>query len=141
MKRWVLGVVLFLVAAFTLPAMASDSGNAIVYVYRPHRFTASAKRPSIYVDGREIGRLHNGTYIKLDVTPGHHLLTSAAYVEGQQYEDFQAGKEYFFRLQTGSWAKGAVGRAEMKLLAVPREQGTTEIEKLKEGQLKQPSKP
>jgi len=96
MKRRVLGVILSLVAAFTLPAMASDSGNAIVYVYRPHRFTASAKRPSIYVDGREIGRLHNGTYLKLDVAPGHHLLTSAAYVEGQQYETFSQAKSIFF---------------------------------------------
>jgi hypothetical protein len=141
MKRSALGVVLFFVVALALPAMASDSGNAIVYVYRPHRFTASAKRPSIYVDGREIARLHNGTYLKFELAPGQHLLTSAAYVEGDPYENFQAGKEYFFLLQTGSWAKGAVGRAEMKLLSVPKEQGTAEIEKLKEGQVARPPKP
>lgn len=61
----------------------------------------------------------------------------AAYVEGDPHENFQAGNEYFFRLQTGSWAKEAVGRAEMKLLALPKEQGTDEIKKLKEGRVTQ----
>ena len=137
MRRRALGIILFFVSAWTLAAMATDSGKATVYVYRVNRLVASGKRPSIYVDGREIGRLHNGTYMKFEVAPGHHLLTRAAYVEGDQYGDFEAGKEYFFRLQIGSWAKGLVGRAELKLLAVPKEQGTTEIEKLKQGQVTQ----
>jgi Protein of unknown function (DUF2846) len=143
MKNWAWGVTLFFIAVSALAAMPSDNGNgnAIVYVYRPHRFTAAAKNPSIYVDGREISRLHNGTYLKFEVAPGQHSLTSASYVEGDPFESFQAGREYFFRLQTGSWVKGAVGRAEMKLLAVPKEQGTVEIEKLKEGRVAQPSKP
>ncbi len=140
MKRRALGLVLLFVAA--LPSLvAADSSNAIVYVYRPHRFTGAAKRPSIYVDGTEIARLHNGTYLKFELAPGHHLLTSAAYVEGNPYLNFQAGKDYFFRLQTGSWVKGTVGRAEMKLLLVPEQQGIAETDKLKREQLASAPKP
>ena len=141
MKNRAWGVALFFIAVSALAAMASDDGNAIVYVYRPHRFTTAVKNPSIYVDGREITRLHNGTYLKFEVAPGQHLLTSATYVEGEPYENFQAGKEYFFRLQTESWVKGAVRRVGMKFLAVPKEQGTAEIKKLKEGRVTQSSKP
>src|SRR5690349_9365783 len=132
MKKRAWGATLFFIAVSALAAMASEDGNAIVYVYRPYRFTGAARNPSIYVDGREISRLNNGTYLKFEVAPGQHSLTSASYVEGDPYENFQVGKEYFFRLQTGSWVKGMVGRAEMKLLAVPKEKGTVDIEKLKE---------
>ena len=119
-------------------SLATVSHNATVYVYRPSHLTGSARSPSIYIDGVEIARLHNGTYLRFDLAAGQHLITSATYVEGSPYLKFEAGKEYFFRLKVGSAAKGAVGLAEWKLLEIPQQLAVTEIEKLKQGEVMHP---
>lgn len=48
---------LLLILAFVIPAFAQDG---TVIVYRPGKFTGSALKPSIYVDGNQVARLANG---------------------------------------------------------------------------------
>lgn len=139
MRARVFGLIL-LPCFVAVPSLATDSHNATVYVYRTSGFTASAKRPSIYVDGVEIARLHDGTYLKFELTLGQHLITSATYVEGSQYLNFESGRQYFFQVKVSSGAKAAFGAALMKLFETPRPKALKDIEKLKETDLKQLSK-
>ena len=50
----------FVLAAVCLPALAQ---NGTVVVYRPGKYVGSALKPSVYVDGTEVGRLKNGRYM------------------------------------------------------------------------------
>jgi hypothetical protein len=137
MRTRVLGNILLLLFV-AAPLLAIDSGDATVYVYRPSRLPAMARRPSIYIDGVEIARLGSGMYLKFEVAPGRHLITSATYVEGNPFLNFESGKEYFFRLKIGSAAKGVFGWAEIKLQEVPQQQAVKELEKLKQGKVTPP---
>ena len=54
------------------PQQLSDGGNALIYVYRPSRFTNAAGAPEITVDGVRKGSLKNGGYLAIEVKPGEH---------------------------------------------------------------------
>ena len=80
MKALVASVLLVLI----VPARAStDTGHrfvelplregmAVVYLYREHKLFGMAAKPSIKVDGKEIGMLRNGTYLAMYVPAGTH---------------------------------------------------------------------
>ena len=82
--------------------------QATVSFYRPNRVYGIALHPSIYCDGVELLRLHNGTYFSVKLTPGKHMLSSGRSEVGQ-FVDLEAGKEYFFRfdLKKSSMFTGA----------------------------------
>lgn len=130
---------LLVVMFVAVSLLASDSRYATVYVYRPSHFAAMPKRPSIYVDGKEIGRLHNGRYLRFEVAPGQHLITSATYVEGSPYLTFESGRQYFFEMKVRSGPQAGLppGGAVMKLLEVQQQQALKQIEKLKSADVKQ----
>jgi hypothetical protein len=139
MRTRVLGfslILLFLAG----PSVATNNRYATVYVYRPAQLTAMARRPSIYVDRMEIARLHDGTYLKFEVAPGQHLITSARYVKGRPSLNFEPGREYFFEVK-GRFANAVIGGGAMKLRGVPQQQAVKEMERLREVDLNQPKFP
>src|SRR5580692_5546792 len=64
----------FVLAISGLSALAQDG---TVVVYRPAKFVGSALKPSVYVDGNQAGRLSNGRYMSLQLSPGKHNLESS----------------------------------------------------------------
>ncbi|HEX8285438.1 MAG TPA: DUF2846 domain-containing protein [Pyrinomonadaceae bacterium] len=59
-------------ASAATPARAD--GKAVVFVYRPGKFTGKALEPSVFCDGVEVGRMDNGRYIVLLLAPGEHRI-------------------------------------------------------------------
>ncbi len=66
--------VVFVLAVGGLSALAQDG---TVVVYRPGKFTGSALKPSVYVDGSQATRLGNGRYVSLQLSPGKHNFESS----------------------------------------------------------------
>src|SRR5450755_706192 len=78
--------------------------DATVTVYRPYcRFVGIALSPSIYSDGIELQRLHNGTVFTATLPPGKHMITAGRSEVGQ-FVDFEPGQKYFFRFGHKNWA-------------------------------------
>jgi PEGA domain/Protein of unknown function (DUF2846) len=66
-----------LLAVFVLAAgLLVSAQDGTVVVYRQGKYVGSALKPSIYVDGNEVGRLKNGRYLSLQLTPGKHNFES-----------------------------------------------------------------
>jgi hypothetical protein len=82
-----------------------------VYFYRLNNFVGSANAYEILIDGEKKALLKNAGYLKLDLTPGHHLIvaqpsiTSALSLHhGPINEEVvvEPGQRYFFTLIIGS---------------------------------------
>jgi hypothetical protein len=110
-----------------LRAAAQTSGKAATIIfYRRSAFYGKALRPSIFLDGNEIGRLKNGRYLSCQTTTGKHLLASSkkdTAVEVTLTEDQPQYVEML--IQSGTW------RGAGRLVPVPADEG-----KRKAGELK-----
>ena len=69
MKRtfWVL---VALTIATIMSGFGQDSNSATVTMYRQKRTYGKMVKPSIYSDGVELTRLHNGTFFVASLPPG-----------------------------------------------------------------------
>jgi hypothetical protein len=66
-----------MLAVFVLAAgLLVSAQDGTVVVYRQGKYVGSALKPSVYVDGNEVGRLKNGRYLSLQLTPGKHNFES-----------------------------------------------------------------
>jgi hypothetical protein len=63
-------------AVFVLAAACLSAQDGTVVVYRQGKYVGSALKPSVYVDGNEVGRLKNGRYLSLQLAPGKHNFES-----------------------------------------------------------------
>lgn len=111
-------------------AAAADSSSkqakATIIFYRPGAFYGKALKPSIYVDGNEIGRLKSGKYISYQTTAGKHSLSSSkkdAEVEVSVTGDQPQYVEML--IQNGTW------RGAGRLVPVPAEEGKHKADQLK----------
>lgn len=75
-------------------ALAQDTST--IHVYRPSHVVGKLLKPSIYYDGIELQRLHNGTFFVTDVPSGKHMITSGRSEVGLLV-DLQPGQHYYFR--------------------------------------------
>jgi hypothetical protein len=65
-----------ILAVFVLAAACLSAQDGTVVVYRQGKYVGSALKPSVYVDGNEVGRLKNGRYLSLQLAPGKHNFES-----------------------------------------------------------------
>ena len=106
--------------------VAQSQQTATIIFYRPGAFYGKALKPSIYVDGQEIGRLKSGKYIAYQTTPGKHMLGSSkkdAAVEVTASHDEPQYVEML--IQSGTW------RGAGRLIPVPADEGKQKADKLK----------
>ena len=54
-----------------------ENGKGLVYLYRTSTFSGIAQSFRVEVSGRDAGRLHNASYLALQLPPGVHSLTIA----------------------------------------------------------------
>jgi Protein of unknown function (DUF2846) len=104
----------------------AGQAKATIIFYRPGAFYGKALKPSIYVDGNEIGRLKSGKYISYQTTVGKHSLSSSkkdAEVEVSVSSDQAQYVEML--IQSGTW------RGAGRLVPVPAEEGKHKADQLK----------
>ncbi len=103
---------------------APSSGKAIVCIYRVSRFTGSASHDELFVNDTHLGKLLNGEYAFIEVSPGTVVIAGlpkmyygsiimsagAALNDARKKEnerarfEAEAGKSYFFKWTAGTMA-------------------------------------
>jgi hypothetical protein len=112
--------------------LADASNPTILHVYRPHRLTAAAQKPYIFVDGKKITPIANSQEIRMLLAPGKHTISvSKKYVDNElpiNDLDMAPGSEYWIRvdISAGAWA------ARSKLYVVPTDQAQLESRRMEE---------
>ena len=105
---------------------AQNQQTATIIFYRPGAFYGKALKPSIYVDGQEIGRLKSGKYIAFQTTPGKHMLASSKKDTAVEVTALHEQPQYVeMMIQTGTW------RGAGRLIPVPADEGKQKADKLK----------
>ncbi len=109
-----------------ISAPATQSQPATIIFYRPGAFYGKALKPSIFVDGTEIGRLKSGKYISYQTTSGKHMLASSKKDTAVEVNVTAAQPQYVEMLiQSGTW------RGAGRLIPVPADEGKQKSDKLK----------
>jgi len=107
-------------------AVQETQQKASIIFFRHSAFYGSALKPSIYVDGQEVGRLGSGKYLVVQTTVGPHALSSS---KKETAIDVTLGSnqtQYVEMLiQNGNW------RGAGRLVAVPVAEGSEKTKKLK----------
>ena len=90
-------------AAAKTYAVKPDKAN--IYIYRNENFGAALKMP-VAVDGRLVGDTAAKTYLKVEVPPGSHIVTSKTENDASLTLQTAAGKNYFVwqEVKMGMWA-------------------------------------
>jgi hypothetical protein len=93
--------------ATATPSTASAepaSEQATICFYRPKRYEGYALKPSVFVDETKAGTMHNGSSVKVSVTPGAHRVYSTDKSTGLDL-NAKPGETYYVRIdiQVGFW--------------------------------------
>jgi hypothetical protein len=89
-----------------LPESQPVPQKATVYIYRLKMFYAKLLKPTVFCDSKELGRIENGRFMKMEIEPGKHFFRSNDAQSGFEAE-FKAGREYYIRVDmTPSGFKG-----------------------------------
>jgi len=89
-------------------ADADKSKDSTIVFFREGRFTGSALKPSIFVDGKELDRLANGRWFSVHAEAGKHQLQSSAKNEPATVIETVAGGTTYVQMVilTGNWRGG-----------------------------------
>jgi hypothetical protein len=124
-----------LMFALGITALAQAFGQqpapATIQVYRPKaKIMARGVHPSIYLDGVELYRLHQGTFFMAIVPAGKHLVTAGRSEVGQLVE-MEPGKHYYFRFgHRNLLLSGFSGSQPITLSLVSEDEARSEIQGL-----------
>jgi hypothetical protein len=80
----------------------SQPGLAGIYVFRPDFLGAEMDDSTLYVDDRMIGATLPGTFFRIDVQPGPHVVSSSAAGSTQLKLDTRPDEFYFVQLNVMS---------------------------------------
>lgn len=109
-----------------IPAQPVQVQPSSLVIFREGHFTGSALKPSIYIDGREVTRLKNGTYFSMQIEPGKHSLGSSAKHESPLLLEIKPGETNYVQMivVTGTW------RGAGRLVPVSPDDGKVAVAKL-----------
>ena len=124
MKTILVAVVLAASLSYHVPALAQDG---TVIVYRPNKYVGSALKPSVYVDGNQVGRLKNGRYLSVRLAPGKHSFESSMKKEPALEVEVKPSETVYLEmvLLPGTWRGGG------RLVPVSQEDAKSALLKLK----------
>lgn len=127
MSRLLLGL------ALVISFQAFPQQPATIHVYRAQaHIKGIALHPSVYCDGKEITRLHKGTFFSAEIPPGKHLITLGRTEVGLLLE-MEPGKDYYFRFGHKNILVTAVsGREPLTLTEVSADEALPEMKGLKD---------
>lgn len=120
--RAILAVIVL--AASCASSLAQDG---TVVVYRASKYVGSALKPSVYVDGSEVGRLKNGRYMSFRLAPGKHSFESSMKKEPALGVEVKSNETVYLEmvLLPGNWRGGG------RLVPVAQEDAKNALLKLK----------
>jgi len=123
----------FFAVLFSLACVSALAQNGTVVVYRPSKFVGSALKPSVYVDGSQIGRLENGRYVSLQLIPGKHNFESSMKKTAPLDVDVKPNETVYLEMVIlpGNWRGGG------RLIPVGEDDAKTALLKLKPSEEKQ----
>ena len=115
------------------PAASDQQAQASLIVFREAHFNGSGLKPSIYVDGKEVARLKNGTFLTMKIDPGKHDLDSSSKHEAALQVEIKPGETSYVQMiiVNGTW------RGAGRLVPVSAEDGKAATAKLKPLDLKE----
>ncbi len=96
-------------------------------IFRDWHFLGNGLKPSIYVDGKEVLRLKNGSYFRMQIEPGKHGLSSSSKHEPPLQLEIKPGETSYVQMiiAAGTW------RGAGRLIPVPPDDGKIAVSKLK----------
>ncbi len=80
------------------PLAGPGPGRALVVLYRESQFGGSVIPFGISEDGRSLGRLGNGHYVRVETTPGRHSFTASSEAKETKSFPVEAGRTYYLRV-------------------------------------------
>jgi hypothetical protein len=83
-------------------AFGTNPGAAAVYVYRNDFTSHLSEESSLFIDGRPIGSTLPGTFFRVDVRAGEHLLHGHGYDQGRLKLATRSGEAYFVALNVSN---------------------------------------
>lgn len=96
-----------------------SEGKALVYIYRPSKFTGSAVHYTINVDGEKVSRVHlyNGGYFEYYAEPGKRNFWLE--LSGKRQDiivNCEEGETYFVKVKVGEFFRipNTIGKEEIK---------------------------
>jgi hypothetical protein len=118
--------ILAVVFALTAGCLCASAQDGTVVVYRPGKFTGSALKPSVYVDGSQVTRLGNGRYVSLSLSPGKHNFESSMKAAALEV-DVKPNETVYLEMVilTGNWRGGG------RLIPVAQDEAKTVLAKPK----------
>ncbi|MCC3305925.1 DUF2846 domain-containing protein [Sneathiella sp. HT1-7] len=105
-----------------------EPGKGLVYVYRvSHQFKGTGGTTPFLIDGEQVGELHTGGYIALQVEPGPHQFRTELFNVDQAFElEIVEGKTYYMKIfQEGFW------RLVYYTILVPENQALSDIQEMR----------
>jgi len=117
----------FLALFATLCCIPPFPQDGTVVVYRPGKFTGSALKPSVYVDGNQVARLSNGRYFSVRLAPGKHTFESSMKKEAPLEVEVKSDETVYLEMVIlpGTWRGGG------RLIPVGQEDAKAALLKLK----------
>jgi hypothetical protein len=105
----------------TASPAASAATEALLHVYRQHRYAGSSLAPSIYLDDKQIARVGSGRRVTIRLTAGSHTVRSDDKSSAISL-DAKPGQDYYVRVdeEAGFW------KGHGKLTLLLPEQGAAE---------------
>jgi hypothetical protein len=107
-------------------AQQQPSQSATLIFYREGHYGGSARKPSIYIDGIEAGRMKNGAFFSVRIEPGKHNLTSITKREAPLVLDVKPGETDYVQMILNDSHFTPVWR----LVSVPSDIGSYAVSKL-----------
>ena len=108
------------------PAKTSPE-TSTVFFYRLREAYAALLKPSVFADGKQLGRMRNGRYFSVTLPAGSHTITSTLPGSGSVI-DMKPGAVYYVRLEMSRPAMFHNSRGQVT--EVPEGQGKFEVSKL-----------
>jgi Protein of unknown function (DUF2846) len=108
-------------------AQQQPSQSATLIFYREGHYGGSARKPSVYIDGIEAGRMKNGSFFSVRIEPGKHNLTSITKREASLVLDVKSGQTSY--VQMVMLSDGHFPPA-WRLVSVPSDIGSYAVSKL-----------
>ena len=108
------------------PVAVPAEAKAILFFYRESRFMGGGLRPSLYVDDVEVAWISSGSYLKVAVPAGDHLIYADNKDEALTFPT-ESGTTYYFRVGI----RAGILKGHGKLEPVSEEAGAKEFESWK----------
>ena len=118
--------------AGTNPNPKPNAETATIYIYRTGSWAGAANNWAMFVDDKKVCKLSNNRYIKVEVAPGKHRVSSKiGGIEVLKKEteieiDAEAGKSYFVACNV----KQSITRARLEMTEVTKSSADKQMAKM-----------